>query len=128
MTSRSIDHALERISDRLPVDWSRLDHDVQSEDERRQAECVRVLESIASVHVEGDEDDTAPATTRPAEWPRILPPPAAPPALLAPVGTVIVLTLAYLWDWLPEALIACGVIAIAMLVQVLWAKPVARRR
>jgi serine/threonine protein kinase len=80
-----IDLALDRMADGLPVDWSELDSEANSDAEREELRCLRILEEVAALHrstedpvtsvEEGATHDSAPdsskTTTGPAEmWGR----------------------------------------------------------
>ncbi len=86
MPENVIDQALEQVADRTPIDWDALESAVNSVDERRWLDCVKVLQDIAHFHFSTDDvidplapgsDTTGPgpaagaaATDRPAWWGR----------------------------------------------------------
>jgi hypothetical protein len=63
MPENVIEQAIDQVADRTPVDWDALERSLNSADERRWLDCVRVLEDIANFHIADGEDD-APAPGR----------------------------------------------------------------
>ena len=54
-----IEQALDQVADRTPIDWDALERSLNSADERRWLDCVRVLEGIANFHLADGEDGAA---------------------------------------------------------------------
>jgi len=54
-----IEQALDQVADRTPIDWDALERSLNSADERRWLDCVRVLEDIANFHLADGEDGAA---------------------------------------------------------------------
>jgi hypothetical protein len=63
MPENVIEQALDQVADRTPIDWDALERSLNSADERRWLDCVRVLEDIAAFHFADGVDD-APAPGR----------------------------------------------------------------
>ena len=59
MAEQVFDQALEQIADRQPIDWDALEREIDSVDDRRWMNCVRVLEDIARFHFSSDDDEPA---------------------------------------------------------------------
>jgi hypothetical protein len=57
MPESVIEQALDDVADRAPIDWDALERSLDSADDRRWLECVRVLEDIAKFHSSPREDD-----------------------------------------------------------------------
>jgi len=64
MPENVIDQALEQVADRTPIDWDALESAVNSVDERRWLDCVKVLQDIARFHFSTDDviDPLAPGS------------------------------------------------------------------
>ena len=61
MPESVIEQALDHVADRAPIDWDALERSLDSADERRWLDCVRVLEDIANFHSSPlAEDEPAP--------------------------------------------------------------------
>ena len=60
MPENVIELALDQVADRTRIDWDALELTLESADERRWLDCVRVLEDIANFHL-ADADDGEPA-------------------------------------------------------------------
>src|SRR6188474_713374 len=54
-----IEQALDQVADRTPIDWDALERSLNSADERRWLDCVRVLEGTANFHLADGEDGAA---------------------------------------------------------------------
>ena len=54
MPENVIDQALDQVVDRTAIDWDALERSLNSADERRWLDCVRVLEDIANFHIDGE--------------------------------------------------------------------------
>ena len=63
MPEHVIEQALDQVADRTAIDWDALERSLNSADERRWLECVRVLEDIANFHC-ADGEDGEPAPNR----------------------------------------------------------------
>ena len=59
MAEQVFDQALEQIADRQPIDWDALEREIDSVDDRRWMNCVRVLEDIARFHFSSDDGEPA---------------------------------------------------------------------
>ena len=57
MPESVIELALDQVADRTPIDWEALERSLNSADDRRWLDCVRVLEDIANFHRSPIEDD-----------------------------------------------------------------------
>ena len=57
MPEAVIEQALDQVADRTPIDWDALEQTLNSADERRWLDCVRVLEDIANFHSSPRDDD-----------------------------------------------------------------------
>ena len=57
MPESVIEQALDHVADRTPIDWDALEQTLNSADERRWLDCVRVLEDIANFHCSRRDDD-----------------------------------------------------------------------
>lgn len=57
MPEAVIEQALDQVADRTPIDWDALEQTLNSADERRWLDCVRVLEDIAKFHCSPRDDD-----------------------------------------------------------------------
>jgi hypothetical protein len=57
MPENVIDQALDQVADRTAIDWEALERSLNSADERRWLDCVRVLEDIANFHCSPDVAD-----------------------------------------------------------------------
>ena len=61
MPENVIEQALDQVADRTAIDWDALERSLNSADERRWLECVRVLEDIANFHcADGEDGEPAP--------------------------------------------------------------------
>jgi len=56
MPESVIDQALDQVADRAPIDWDALERSLDSADDRRWLDCVRVLEDIAKFHLSSPEE------------------------------------------------------------------------
>ena len=62
MPENVIEQALDQVADRAAIDWDALERSLNSADERRWLDCVRVLEDIAKFHFsDGEDGEPAPA-------------------------------------------------------------------
>ena len=60
MPENVIDQALDQVADRAPIDWDALERSLNSADERRWLDCVRVLEDLAHFQLADTEEGAAP--------------------------------------------------------------------